>query len=358
MRILQGAHPLEIDKEFKMKNAYSELSKKNFWNPSVGNINPFDIQKICEPKFKINKSDKIATYGSCFAQHIGKNLKQRNCHWLVTEKAPEFINREIRNDYNYEIFSARTGNIYTTTLLRQWIENSFNNQGITEIWEKDDRFYDPFRPTIEPNGFSTEKELIDSYRYTANCFQKSIVNSNVFIFTLGLTESWMNIENGYEYPISPGVAAGEFDPCKHIFINQDYPVVYNALKESILELNNINKNIKIILTVSPVPLIATKTGQHILSANTYSKSTLRAVAGDLAKQLEYVEYFPSFEIINSHIFRGIFFNHNQRTVNSHGIDFVMNHFFDSFFSSDFSKHPKPELSNKCDEELIEAFKQS
>ena len=55
-----------------MNNAYKELEKKCFWNPSVGNINPLDIQQVCNPKFKIEKSDKIATYGSCFAQHIGK----------------------------------------------------------------------------------------------------------------------------------------------------------------------------------------------------------------------------------------------------------------------------------------------
>ncbi|TVU91624.1 GSCFA domain-containing protein [Vreelandella titanicae] len=341
-----------------MNNAYKELEKKCFWNPSVGNINPLDIQQVCNPKFKIEKSDKIATYGSCFAQHIGKNLKQRNFDWLITEKAPEFISKELREEYNYGAFSARTGNIYTTTLLRQWIKNSINNQSIVEVWKKNNRYYDLFRPTIEPNGFSSENELIASIRHTENCFKQSITNCNIFIFTLGLTESWMNIENGFEYPISPGVAAGEFDPYKHIFINQNYQIVYNSLEESISELKKINKDIKIILTVSPVPLVATKTDKHILAANTYSKSTLRAVAGDLANKLSYVEYFPSFEIINSHIFRGIFFNNNQRTVNPHGVDFVMNHFFNSFFRSDCKKHPKSELTNKCDEELIEAFKKS
>ena len=38
---------------------------------------------------------------------------------------------------------------------------------------------------------------------------------------------------------------------------------------------------KCIISVSPVPLIATATNQHALVANTYSKSVLRAAAGEL-----------------------------------------------------------------------------
>ena len=82
-----------------------------------------------------------------------------------------------------------------------------------------------------------------------------------------------------------------------------------------------------LLTVSPVPLIATASAEHVLVATTYSKSVLRAVAGSLAERLPDCHYFPSFELISSHPSRGMFFNPDLRTVEQRGVAFVMEHFF-------------------------------
>ena len=48
-------------------------------------------------------------------------------------------------------------------------------------------------------------------------------------------------------------------------------------------------------TVSPVPLNRTMTDQDILIANTYSKSTLRAVVGAIVDRHDNVFYVPSYE---------------------------------------------------------------
>ncbi|MBU3537078.1 GSCFA domain-containing protein, partial [Alkalihalobacillus clausii] len=61
-------------------------------------------------------------------------------------------------------------------------------------------------------------------------------------------------------------------------------------------LKNINPALKILLTVSPVPLIATYENQHVLVSNTISKSILRVSANEISKKYDFVEYFPSFEI--------------------------------------------------------------
>jgi hypothetical protein len=54
---------------------------------------------------------------------------------------------------------------------------------------------------------------------------------------------------------------------------------------------------KIIVTVSPVPLMTTFTDEDIVVANTYSKNTLRAVATDFVEHHDNVDYFPSYEIV-------------------------------------------------------------
>lgn len=70
---------------------------------------------------------------------------------------------EVRRKYNYGIFSARTGNIYTTKLLLQWLQWAFGTDTPPEeVWEHQGRYYDPFRPAIEPDGFESPEELLAS----------------------------------------------------------------------------------------------------------------------------------------------------------------------------------------------------
>ena len=61
-----------------------------------------------------------------------------------------------------------------------------------------------------------------------------------------------------------------------------------------------NPDLKILLTVSPVPLHATFRGDdmHVVTANSYSKSALRAAADEFcARHPEDVFYFPAYEKI-------------------------------------------------------------
>ena len=54
---------------------------------------------------------------------------------------------------------------------------------------------------------------------------------------------------------------------------------------------------RIIITVSPVPLHRTFTEEDALIANAYGKSTLRAVATDVARTRADVDYFPAYELV-------------------------------------------------------------
>ena len=92
-----------------------------------------------------------------------------------------------------------------------------------------------------------------------------------------------------------------------------------------------------------------------------SKSILRAVAGQLASGLPEVDYFPSYEIINSPVFKGVFFEPDQRNVNPHGVDYVMRHLFESL-GNKFGEQPEPivdplveDIDQVCEEELLDAF---
>ena len=362
---------------------YQKLGPKAFWSTSIAQRNMFDIEGLWEPKFPIRKHMKISTFGSCFAQHIGMALKQSGYNWFIAEPAPWGLSKEHAKQFNFGVFSARTGNIYTATLLKQWVNWALGKAAAPdEVWEKDSRFIDPFRPTIEPHGFASIDELQKSRQSAIEAFATTLRESRVFVFTLGLTESWQNIDGHYEYPMCPGTAAGIFDERKHKFLNQGYALIRKTLVETINLIRSINPKIRFLFTVSPVPLTATNSGRHVLVATMQSKSVLRAVAGSICDSIACADYFPSYEIINSTPYRGIFFEPNQRSVNSAGVTLVMKNFFsclqakfpevlqgqnrqfsttdqprshNSSLTSRANKSMGPTSSEVCDEVLLNAF---
>ncbi|MGL6210864.1 MAG: GSCFA domain-containing protein [Paracoccaceae bacterium] len=329
-----------------MTNPYASLPETAFWRSAVAERHMLDIAGLWVPKANLRPKDAVATYGSCFAQHIGRSLRDRGYRWLRTETAPKDLTAANGTKFGYELFSARTANIYTATLLRQW--TSWATGDATppdEMWREGDRWIDPFRPRIEPQGFASADELQRMRAHTIDCFRTSIAKCRFFVFTLGLTESWVHTRDGYEYPMCPGTAGGTYDPALHRFVNLDYDEIRTALLQSFKMMRKINPRIRFILTVSPVPLTATMSGQHVLPATMLSKSVLRAVAGNLADTQDTVDYFPSYEIINSPVFRGGFFEPNLRSVSPHGVGHVMNMFFaclNATFEAEKSAAPPPD----------------
>ncbi len=351
-----------------MKHPYMSLPACSFWKSSVASLKPAKINGLWDPKFQILPDDRVSTYGSCFAQHIGNALIKRGYTWFRSEPAPFGMTKENKKKFGYNLFSSRTTNIYTPSLLNQWAGWAMDpDHTPDEVWQKNGRFFDPFRPRVEPDGFASLAEMRSARDTTIRAFHKSISKARFFVFTLGLTERWVNSAEYYEYSICPGTAAGSFDPAIHRFDNMDYASVSESLKSALTRLRRINPEIKIILTVSPVPLIATASDAHVLVATMHSKSILRAVAGQFALEYDDVDYFPSYEIINSPVFKGRFFESDQRSVTSKGVEFVMSSFFarqnDKFGKPSGKKSRKkpndPSVRDDdgtvCDEEILGAF---
>lgn len=313
------------------QNPYTDLPDSAFWKTAVAGKKPREIHALWNPKFEIKQVDVIATAGSCFAQHIGRALKVRGYDWHDSEPAPLLMRRhkEKCELFNYGIFTFRTGNIYTVALLKQWLDWSLGHAiPPEEIWESPEhRFYDLFRPNIEPNGFKSKNEALKSRQSTLNAIKRSLKKIDLFIFTLGLTEAWINKDNAYVYPMCPGTLAGDFDPAQHAFKNFTFLESYQTLIAVLDTLKSINPKMRFLLTVSPVPLTATASGEHVVTATIYSKSILRAVAGETANTREDTDYFPSYEIISAFPFRGNFYAENMRNVQPQGVNFVMNSFF-------------------------------
>lgn len=312
---------------------YEGLPPEAFWRSAISGRHVADIEGLWTP-LELSREHRIATAGSCFAQHIGRNLQRRGANYLDLEPAPPFLDAKDARRFGFGLFSCRYGNIYTSRQLLQLFQEAWSpRQPARHVWRKADRFYDAMRPGVDPAGVRS-RELVTWLRHRhLDRVREMFETLDLFVFTLGLTECWESIVDGTAFPIAPGTIAGRFDPSVHRFRNLRHAEVLADLKEFYARLREVNPGARMLLTVSPVPLTATASKGHVLAATLYSKSVLRAVAGDMATDLEGVSYFPSYEIVASHPARGMFFDPDLRSVNEIGVATVMRQFFSGALES-------------------------
>lgn len=305
---------------------YQNGADHTSWRRAVGKVAPREVDPVVSLNVKIDLTTKVATAGSCFAQHIARYLKNSGYNYYVAERGHPVLPERVRQANNYGLFSARYGNIYTARQLLQLFQRAYGLfQPQEDVWrEGEDVFLDPFRPTTQPGGFISELEMrLDREQHFA-CVREMFENLDVFVFTLGLTECWVSRSDGAVFPICPGVQGGTFDESRHAFVNESVDDVVTEMSAFLLNLTRVNPHAQVILTVSPVPLAATARGdQHVVTATTYSKAVLRVAAEMLAEKSPHVSYFPSYEIITANFSRGAYYADDLRNVVEDGVNHVM-----------------------------------
>jgi hypothetical protein len=349
-------------------NPYKNLPPSAFWKTGVAQENPYSIEGVYKKKFSIPATAKIATAGSCFAQHISRHLKKNGYNILDLEPAPPGLPDNLCQNFGFSMFSARYGNIYTVKQLLQLAQEAAGEwTPINYIWQKNGRYFDALRPAVEPNGLDSPEQVVGHRQYHIRKVRQLFESLDLFIFTLGLTEMWMHKDSGTVYPTVPGSIAGEFDENIYEFRNAQFADIifdFNKFCKVLMKIRD-NRRFNIILTVSPVPLTATASGKHVLVSTVYSKATLRSVAGQLSTNKKHVDYFPSFEIVTNPRLHSTSFADNLRSVRDESVENVMRHFFKEH-PAVFEKNKRPskpiseasQTANnliQCEEELLEAF---
>ena len=301
---------------------YATAPDRAFWSRAVALAwEPSDV--IASGEFLMRKNDKVVSAGSCFASNLIPYLDRAGLTYLRTEEThPLFFDLEPEN-LGYAKFSAAYGNIYTARQLLQLLQRCLKLFVPSEDrWAAGDEIVDPLRPGLRYRARSDrEFDLL-----TAQHLQKTLAafeQADVFVLTLGLTEAWVSRLDGTVFPACPGTVAGAFDPERHEFKNFTVSEIAEDLDEFVRLLRGINPDVRLIITVSPVPLVATATGGHVLSASTYSKSVLRVAAEEVAKRRDRVTYFPAYEIVTGPQAPPDFFEKDKRNVSQAGVDAVM-----------------------------------
>lgn len=344
-------------------NPYRKAKDYQFWRREVAGKDVHAFDPVVQPKFLIGRDMTVATAGSCFAQHISARLSDIGFNYYVAEAGLELSSEE-RKRRGFGVFSARYGNIYTTRQLIQLFDQCFGRRAPSElVWRrKDGRLVDPFRPTIEPDGFGEPMEVAEARRAHLAFVRDIFTRSDVFIFTLGLTESWRSKRDRSVFPLAPGVAGGSYSDEEYEFYNMKTVDVIEDLQYFIAGLRGVNPSVRILLTVSPVPLNATYENQNVMVATTYSKSVLRAAAGEVSSEFDFVDYFPSYEIITGNYAGGLYYSDDLRTVNSAGVSHAMRCFLNNYVDESNQQialrgdGPNLDYNLVCDEELLDRLK--
>ena len=309
-----------------MRSPYATRPDYAFWRRAMSGRAPGEVDPVTSVPFVIGRDEKVATAGSCFAQHMSRTLIEAGFDYLVTEGSP--------GDADYGLFPARFGNIYTARQLLQLQQRAYGLFEPTDLaWRRaDDRFVDPFRPRISADGFATVDDMLADRLEHFAAVRRMFEDCAVFVFTLGLTEAWTSAVDGAVFPLPPGVIGEDFDPGNYTFHNFTVAEVEADLLSFIDLLRIANPGVRVILTVSPVALVATYEDRHVLVSTTYSKSVLRVSAELVARERPQVAYFPSYEIITGPHAGGTLFAEDLREVRPQAVGHVMGifarHFLD------------------------------
>jgi hypothetical protein len=269
-------------------------------------------------RFRLTRSDRIASAGSCFAQRITEGLRASGYRYLVTEPG------------NSESYSARYGEIYSTLQLLQIAQAAIGTFVPTEQpWASNDgHWLDPFRPRIEPAGFDSPRAVLEARERHLAAVKTVLEEADVFVFTAGLTETWCSKVDGAAFPVCPGTGVGTFDPDRYAFRNLGVDENIANLDAFLKLAWSLNPALRVIFTVSPVPLAATMEPRHIAQSTTWSKSVLRVAVDEMRRRYEAVDYFAAYEIVMGACPNG--FENDGRTVTTMAVNAVVASFFRHF----------------------------
>ena len=346
------------------ENPYATLPAERYWRKAVATVPPFALDPTRRDAFRLTRTEKIATAGSCFAQQVARVLRRAGFNYYVAEDPPARLNPTLADQEGN--FSARYGNIYTTRQLVQLFDRAFGEfRPLLTHWTRSDgRYVDPFRPRMEPEGFGSPDEVAaERDRHLARV-RVLFETLDTLVFTLGLTEGWRDARDDAALQLAPGVAGGEWDPDLYRYVNATVGEMTGDMLGFIDRLRSVTPGARVILTVSPVPISATYDDRHVLVSNTYSKSALRVVADEVSRARSDVFYFPSYEVVTNPATAERYYSENLRAINEAGIRHVMRLFMahmegggaekPAAAALDVSREGERASEVICDEELLDA----
>ncbi len=245
----------------------------------------------------MDKTTPIGSAGSCFAVEIAEVLQKENFNYVITELGDNPNEEALIDGYELgsgkAMYSANFGILFNTPSLRQIAEKAFSEREFNQYFLQIENglYMDPYRENVY---FKSKENYLRDYPKHVEAIKQVLLQSEVFIFTAGLNECWQ-LNDGTVLSRNP--RGGFYHLIEHRVLTVEENInnmwtFFNTVKRH-------NPKFKLILTLSPVPLLATGRGEthHILEANTHSKAVLRVAIEEVVKMHKDIYYLPSYELV-------------------------------------------------------------
>lgn len=235
---------------------------------------------------KIEHGDHVVQLGSCFSANMS--------FWF--------------HRAGFEVFDNPLGVIFHPIPLAKQILLAFERVELLEFVQKEDVYvsYDANSSIYAMDAISLNNEL----RNQLKRLKESLLKAKLLVVTFGSAHGYRLIESGnmvancHQQP--KGVFKKELTRADQLF---------DTWKEAIDVIRNVNPGIQIVFTVSPVRYI-----RDGLMENSLSKAELFRLVDLL--QIQRVNYFPAFELVNDVLRDYRYFEQDGVHPNSLATEFV------------------------------------
>lgn len=254
--------------------------------------------KIPDNKGFINYQTRILTLGSCFSEEVGDRL----------------------NDAGFDIDINHGGILFHPVSILQLIQNALDGNIREEmIIERSGKY---FHFGLHSSISAHSKEgLIHLIEELYAELKSKLLNTDRLFLTFGTAFLWRLKSNNAAVANCHKIPAEYFT--KELADLQRIEEFSIQLFDRLFE---INPNLEVLLTVSPVR--HSKEGLH---QNNLSKSTLHLYTSWLYDQYERISYFPSYELVIDELRDYRFFKEDLVHPNTQAIDFVFEKFRACYF---------------------------
>jgi hypothetical protein len=214
---------------------------------------------------------RVTAFGSCFATHISEHLVK----------------------LGFDVAKQREKAIYVSSM----------GEGLVNVHS----IVQQFRWALE--GWAPPANLWHGYNaeecgLSEDIRQKTrevFLDTEVFILTFGLSEIWYDEVTGGVF--WRAVPMKQYDAARHKFRVCTFEETKACIAEVLSLISRHVPDAKVVMTVSPIPLIATFRPVSCMTANSVSKALIRGAIDETLRELgpgqrESVYYFPAFEIVN------------------------------------------------------------
>ncbi len=258
-----------------------------------------------QKEISISYTDKLILLGSCFSENIGNRLV--DCKFKVDMNPFGILYNPLSIEKSIRRMLSATDYTSSDLIYHNDIYHSFDHHG----------------------SFSgvDSNQVLHQINTRLHTSAQSLREATVLLITFGTAFVYSNKHDGKIVSNCHKLPAKTFDRSR-ISVDE----IVSSWSILIQDLQQVNPNIKIIFTVSPIRHL--KDGAH---ENQLSKATLQLSIDQLQKEYNNIYYFPAYEIVLDELRDYRFYANDMTHPASITIDYIWEKFSQCYFSKETSE---------------------